>query len=265
MPGMQAADYTIEGDLNIGFLVSIHKQIPGDGDNTCSHEFISDAYSFQLSEMMRFAVREVNNRDDILPNVTLGFVVKDICSGDMNALARSVYFLPDHASVCNGTESMPYLSTVENPPIARKVVGIIGPGNDEQAALVASLMTAAQLPVLSTYTSSDELSNGKRFEYFLSLLPPDRAEVRVLMDVARYFGWSYIAVLYTGGSYGEFGYKAIGEIAREYDMYIGYSRQLLGDADDEDHEEIVRGLEIHHQAKVVIAFGDDSHLRSVFK
>ena len=263
MPRMQLAEYVDEGDINIGFLISIHDDEDDvTSSNMCSESFYSRTYSIQLSETMAFATREINRRADLLPNITLGFVVKDGCSKDLSSLARALYFIPDHSQKCTGARPV---DDVSNSPVHRKVAGIIGPGNSRQAVMVAPLMSAAQIPTLGTYCSSDELSDRTRFEYFMRLVPPDRAQVRALLDVARYFGWSYIAVLYTDGSYGEFGYKAVEEITKEYGICIGYSRKLLGNSGDEDSEEVVRGLELHHQAKAVILIGSGSPLRRTFQ
>ena len=263
IPRMKNAEYVKEGDINIGFLISIHN---ADKDKTssniCSEMWYTNAYSIQFSEAMAYATAEINRRSDILPNITLGYVVKDGCQTDIASLARALYFIPDHASKCNGTNLM---TPKENLPTHRKVAGIIGPGTSRQAVMIAPLMSAAQIPTLGTYTTSDELSDRTRFEYFMRLVPPDRAQVRALLDVARYFGWSYIAVVYTDGSYGEFGYKAVEEISEEYGMCIGYSRRLLENSGDEDNEEVVRGLERHHQAKAVVLFGSFRPLLRLFQ
>ena len=43
---------------------------------------------------MVFGIQEINKRSDILPNITLGYVIMDDCTSENVALARAMSFLP---------------------------------------------------------------------------------------------------------------------------------------------------------------------------
>ena len=43
---------------------------------------------------LRYTVDTINNRTDILPNITLGYVILDSCSKDLAGLAQTLKFVP---------------------------------------------------------------------------------------------------------------------------------------------------------------------------
>lgn len=47
----------------------------------------------QRMEAMLYAIDEINNRTDLLPNITLGATVIDSCSSDTYALEQSMEFV----------------------------------------------------------------------------------------------------------------------------------------------------------------------------
>lgn len=79
------------GDLNIGLVTHMSRE------EECSGGHF--AMSFLEVEALSYAVKVVNGRQDLLPNISLGMAVMDGC-GDPYAggpmLARMLYFLEDN-------------------------------------------------------------------------------------------------------------------------------------------------------------------------
>ncbi len=89
--GLEAKCYAKIGDINIGLLLPIHGA--GVGEFCGSQLYSVDRV--KAVEGFVYAVNEINSRLDLLPNITLGFVVFDDCHRDVTALARSTQFVPD--------------------------------------------------------------------------------------------------------------------------------------------------------------------------
>nr|CAD7457245.1 unnamed protein product [Timema tahoe] len=55
---------------------------------------------------------------------------------------------------------------------------------------------------VSFFSTSPELSNKQRFEYFFRTIPSDHYQVKVMVEIIRRFGWSYVSILYEESNYG---------------------------------------------------------------
>ena len=91
IPGLPSVNFSRPGDLIIGVVLSLHSY---DKDVLCS-DVVRKLDALQRLESIVFAVEEINNRSDLLPNVTLGFTILDDCSNEQTALARALHFIQD--------------------------------------------------------------------------------------------------------------------------------------------------------------------------
>lgn len=55
---------------------------------------------------------------------------------------------------------------------------------------------------MSYFSTSPELSNKQRFEYFSRTIPSDHYQVKAIVDIVRQLGWSYISIIYEESNYG---------------------------------------------------------------
>ncbi len=240
VPGLDDIEYVSLGDINLGVLAYMH--YPGD-DNWCSSVPLGSMAA--VAEMIHFTFLQINARDDLLPNISLGFVMKDDCLSDLKSLARATQLVstPDTCGP-GGT------STTQE----RRVVGLIGPGTSRQCVMVASFAGLFQLPVLAMKATSDELRDKTRFEYFMRLVPPDFYQTRAIVDVLRHFGWRYVSLVYSEGSYGENAAKQIENGIRHTDICIAFSHRISSQADDDEFTDLAAGLINNRNAHVVVTF-----------
>ena len=87
------------------------------------------------------------------------------------------------------------------------VVGIVGALRSTSSMAVASLSAYYELPQISYASTSDLLSDRRRYPYFLRLVPPDRFQIEAVVALIRFYGWSYVAFLHDDGDYGYGGYE----------------------------------------------------------
>ncbi|XP_071105255.1 uncharacterized protein [Haliotis cracherodii] len=156
--------------------------------------------ALQRVEAVAFAVREVNSREDILPNVTLGFTMMDDCSKDTTALVRALHLIQN-----NGASNISIKTQLQ--PI--NVIGVIGSESSKNSVQIADLLSLFKIPVLSYLSTSPLLSNKFVYPYFSRIVPSDTLQAKVIVDILKTFGWTYVSIVYAEGSYGSEGYKAV--------------------------------------------------------
>lgn len=92
---------------------------------------------YSYLQAMRFAVEEINNSSDLLPGVSLGYEVEDVCYLT-NTILPVLYFLSDNRSQVairtNWTEYRP------------RVVAVIGPDSSPASVSMAYVLSQFLIP-----------------------------------------------------------------------------------------------------------------------
>ena len=169
----------------------------------------------------------------------------------MGSVGAALHFIPDQES----PDSREVQGTCTGMVDQYRVVSVLGPSASRGTSMTAPIMSTVQVPILSTYATSDELSDPNRFEFLVRLSPPDRFQTRAILELAAYFNWTYVGLVYSDGSYGENGAKTITRIA--YDQYgicIGFSEIIYTDATDAEILSIHRSLEKVANLRAVLLF-----------
>lgn len=60
-----------------------------------------------------------------------------------------------------------------------------------------------QIPQISYASTSAELSDKSRFEYFSRVVPPDNFQAQAIVEMVRQLGWKYVSTVAVEGDYGE--------------------------------------------------------------
>ena len=181
------------GDLNIGGLFSAH-DISGIRDTPCSGK-VSELWQHQDIQTVVYAIDEINSQDDILPNITLGFVIIDDCSYEITAMAKATKFLPVAKCV---RESCKHQSGKY--PMYYDVIGVVGAIDSPRTVLVSRLLGIYNVPMISPIATSDELSDDFNHAYFFRVVPPNRFQANAILSFLNHFNWTYFSILYAIGT-----------------------------------------------------------------
>src|SRR6218665_1713998 len=242
------------GDLNIGLIAEMTEY----DATTQQCGAVPFYFGCQEVEMAIYAVNWINGRSDLLPNITLGFVGIDGCWNDMKSLEMVMYFISDDNSCWLSEDPVEVHNRLSDELKHYRVVGVIGPATSRSATAVSPFLGVSEIPVIGIYATSDELSDKSRYKYFMRLVASNRYQVLALLGVARYYGWTYVSVVYTEGSYGENGIKQIDDLldgeASSYGICIAVALKIGSLADKDDYFSIANKLISNENARVIITF-----------
>ncbi|CAH1795014.1 unnamed protein product [Owenia fusiformis] len=237
--------YSRLGDLNIGALFPVHRYHP---TRFCSI-YLRELGVLQRMEALAFAVKEVNNRSDLLPNITLGFVVLDDCYKPTTALAQVLLFAKTPKTCeCTCASSFP-----GSPPLYYDVIGTIGAEGSQNSLQIADVMTLLRTPQISYTATTPSLTNKFQYPYFMRMVPSDRYQAKAIVDLLVHFNWTYVSIVYADSTYGIGGFKGIRNLLFNYNICLAATIEVSQDYDTLDYMELVSTLSSEN-ARVVIIF-----------
>lgn len=259
IPGLRDRNnfhFSREGDIKIAHFASVHEQ---DSNGRCSKLLTAGVVQ---SEVLKFAIVMVNNRSDLLPNITLGFHSLDDCWNGQKALEVSVYLVHNFmrregvAEDTNGTNCPKANGQGQGEWPVPSIAGALGPSNSPMSVSVAPYFGVFDVPVMSLYATSDDLSDKTRYEYFLRLVPPDSFQERTLLEISKRLGWNYLGMVYTEGAYGENAASQIDRFLRsgDYNICISTSIRIPNDAGPVEYARAIRRLHDIKNSRAVLTF-----------
>ncbi|XP_022098731.1 metabotropic glutamate receptor 3-like isoform X2 [Acanthaster planci] len=192
-------------------------------------------------EAMMYAVDVLNNSTDILPNVKLGFDIRNDCSDPNKALREALNFI----SLSDGR------SCSSDEP---QTIGVIGTGSSATSTDVANLLGLFKVPQVSYSASSPLLSDKKLYPYFLRTIASDVNQAEVMADLAETMRWNYVAIIYTIDNYGTPGMKLLSDLLQSRNICTPIIRGLNSDSPDDDVAKIIEELARDEKILVIFTF-----------
>ena len=181
-------------EFTIGGLFPIH----------VNREFYENGWLW--AESMRFAINEINNSTELLPNSKLGYRIFDSCDDTETALRNTFlmtegkhYDYFEHFS----NDTCPCNTTNEN------IVALVGSAFSKTTIKLASLLGASSTPIISYAATSTLLSQPALYPSFMRTVPADNNQALFIVDIAEYFGWQYINLLACDDNYGRVGVQEL--------------------------------------------------------
>ncbi|XP_038070536.1 metabotropic glutamate receptor 4-like [Patiria miniata] len=247
VPALSCVNYARHGDYNLGGMFSVHLDSRAPEGDRCSPKLYS--FIMYVVESMVFAVDEINNRTDILPNVTLGFDIRDDCLSEDLALWTAMSLI--HGQ---GTPLYDHLCPSKDTDQSGGVIGIVGPGRSSMSLTAASVADLFQIPMISYAATSDELSDKVKFPFFLRSVAPDRFQVDAIVDILDHFQWNYISILYSTDEYGINGARLLQQKAEEYGICVWLSVSIRASPSEREVSDVVQRLKQNTKSKVTVMF-----------
>ncbi|XP_065138739.1 extracellular calcium-sensing receptor-like [Paramisgurnus dabryanus] len=243
-----------DGDFIIGGLFEVQylKAFPVLSFTTepelpqCEQFFMT---SFQQAQTMVFAINEINNNRNLLPNIKLGYQIYDNC------LRLGVAFRAATALISGANEPLSHLNCIGPPP----VIGIIGDPGSTHSIAISSVLGLFRVPMVSYYATCSCLSNRKKYPSFFRTIPSDAFQVRAMIQILRHFGWTWIGLLYSDDDYGKYAAQSFHQDVQLFGGCVAFSEILPTDNNPKEIQRIIHVMQ-DSTAKVVVVFSTSSYL-----
>ncbi|XP_051983451.1 taste receptor type 1 member 1-like [Xyrauchen texanus] len=209
-------EFSLGGDYLLGGLFALHKVDHEKPQSTpeaieCSRHTISVS-GYQMLQVMRFAVEEINNSTTILPNVSLGYEIFDHCTATKNFPAVFSFISQ------NGSIKPKEMLNNHQP----EVIALTGPYGSKETVAIASLLTSNLIPIVSYGASSYVLSNKLQYPSILRTVPSNKDLIQMIIRIIQWFGWNWVAFIGSQDNYSEDGLKQFNKNIINTDICLAY-------------------------------------------
>nr|XP_024217678.1 metabotropic glutamate receptor-like [Halyomorpha halys] len=214
----------------------------------------------QAVETMLYTLDIINKRSKWL---TIGAHILDDCDKDTYGLEMAVDFIK--GSISNLDDAEP---TCNKSQVKKVISGVVGAASSVTSVQVANLLRLFKIPQVSYFSTSPELSNKQRFEYFTRTIPSDHHQVQAMVELVRRLGWSYVSIVYEESNYGIKAFEELEVLLAKYDICIAVKEKLVKDsgvAEETVYDNIILKLQTKPRAKGVIIFGSDQEVAGLMK
>ena len=184
----------VNKDFVLGGLIPVHFEHKNFSGGRCG-----DIRRDQWVEAMLFAIDSVNANETLLPNITLGFDIRDTCFSDKIGLDEAIDVIISgnllEVEECTSTSMGSANASVTT-------IGIVGPGASRVSIPVANLGRLFQVLTVSFGSTSPKLSNRERYPFFYRTVPSDKFQAQAMIDLILHFNWTEISIIYVEDAYG---------------------------------------------------------------
>ena len=251
------------GDIMLGGLTVLHHK---DSQDKCGSDFFPVGLGH--TEAMIFAIEQINNNSSLLPNVTLGFDIRDYCETVSIAVEETYEFVRDtdlYHSYTNRNSTVGNVASCLCKDDSAPIAVIIGPDDSATSVQIGSLVSVAKIPIISYAATSDELSSDQ-YRYFLRTVPPDSEQARVQADLFEHFKWTYVGTVALDDSYGRFGVAALQNEAYKRNTFcIAFAEFIPRLRAASDMKQIVSRIKQRSNVKVIVVWVFGGYAKLFFK
>ncbi|CRL08038.1 CLUMA_CG021023, isoform A [Clunio marinus] len=247
----------VEGHVILGGLMMVHER---EDNMTCGP--IMPQGGIQALEAMLYTLDKINEMK-LLNNITLGAHILDDCDKDTYGLEMAVDFIKGSISNIDGDEC-----SCSKTHVRKVISGVVGAASSVTSIQVANLLRLFRIPQVSFFSTSPELSNKQRFEYFSRTIPSDHYQVKAMVEIVMRMGWSYISIIYEESNYGVKAFEELEELLGEHNICIAVKEKLVKDsgvAQERAYDTIVQKLLTKSRARGAIIFGSDQEVAGVMR
>ncbi|XP_052008810.1 extracellular calcium-sensing receptor-like [Xyrauchen texanus] len=201
--------------------------------------------SFQQGQTIIFAIEEINKDPNLLPNITLGYHLYDNC------LKLVVAFRAALDLISGREQTLSNLNCTGPPP----VIAIVGDPGSTHSIAISSVLGLFRVPLISYYATCSCLSDRKKYPSFFRTIPSDAFQVKAMVQILKYFGWTWVGVIYSDDDYGIYAAQAFHQEMELFGGCVAFSEIMPYD----NHRDIQRIVTVikASTAKVIVAFSTD--------
>ncbi|XP_028818639.1 uncharacterized protein LOC114769619 [Denticeps clupeoides] len=209
-----------DGDFVIGGVFSIHYYM-----HAVEHNYTSlpeslkctgsmDTRELRFARAMEFAVEQINNRSDLLPDIVLGYQIHDSCAAVPVALKVAFQF-------ANGQDAE--ITTSTSCANVASVAAIVGESGSTPSIGMSRVLSLFGIPQVSHSATCACLSDKRQYPAFFRTTPSDHFQSAALARLVRHFGWTWIGAVRSDSDYGNNGMASFLRAAQSEGICAEYS------------------------------------------
>uniref|UniRef100_A0A3Q1FPC1 Vomeronasal 2, receptor 1 n=1 Tax=Acanthochromis polyacanthus TaxID=80966 RepID=A0A3Q1FPC1_9TELE len=238
----------------VGGMFPVHKRIASTDGNTSRVPVSSGCEGFNLrtfrwTQTMLFAISEINDRTDLLPDTDLGYVIYDSCFTISKAVEGTLTYLTGQ------DEAVPNYRCGTGAPLA----ALVGAGGSDLSIATARILGLYHFPQVSYSSTCSALQSKFQFPTFLRTIPNDKHQSTAMAQVVLHFGWTWVGTIAADDDYGKYGIKDFKEQVEEAGVCISFSETLPKVSSPEAIQRIVQTV-VESTAKIIVVFSSDVDL-----
>ncbi|XP_078383077.1 extracellular calcium-sensing receptor-like [Oculina patagonica] len=240
-----------EGDVMLGGLFSV-RQLQETSENQCGEITKQVAYA----EAMIFAIDKINNDSHLLPNITLGYDIRDYCENITKATQITYELLNEQC----------YMNTTRSNLGKRFITTLIGPSESSIALVIGGFLKMLNVPGISGTTTSPELSSYN-FKHLYRTVPSDTFLAKAVADIIEHFNWTYVAAVGVDDSFGRHGVWSVIKEAenRNGSFCVAVTEFIIHSTQNSSIRHIVTKLRRQTNINVIILWISGVIVRNFFK
>ena len=243
-----------DGDIILGGLFNVH-QFPTENSKGQCGEI--DTKGLGLAMAMIFAIETINKNPSLLPNITLGYDLRDYCENATKATEITFGLMKD--KTC-------YNITCSKMKMKTPIMALIGPFESRTALSINGFLQMLDVPAISGTTTSPELSSNT-YNHLYRTAPVDTFLAKAMADIIEHFNWTYVAAVGLDDSYGRNGvWSVIKEAATRNSSFCVAMTDFIPLEDQlTSIQNIVSSLRRQENIRVIILWTYGSHQRNFFR
>ncbi|XP_073402830.1 extracellular calcium-sensing receptor-like [Dendrobates tinctorius] len=205
--------------------------------------------NYQQLQSVIFAIEEINNNHELLPNLTLGFQAYDSCIVVQHSLAGMSQVITGQSKAI-----LNYRCLADIP-----LSSVIAHSSSTHSVIIAHILGILRYPQISHFSTSPLLSDRKKFPSFFRSVPSDVFQSKGLAQLILYFGWTWIGLLAVENDYGQQGIQLVRKEIGKAGACVAFTETIITSRSDRNAPHIVNIMK-RSSARVVVVFCKDIDL-----
>ena len=244
-------------DIVLGGLFTVYFNPGGNSEGNCGNIIWEDG--MDMLEAMLYAIDSVNSDPNLLPNLTLGYDIRDTCKRENVAMDETI----DLVFSSGDLELESCAIIVNNESEVVPISAIIGAFESFITIPMAGLLRLFKKPQISYGSSSTALSNRDLYSYFYRTFPSDDKQAQAMVDLIVHFGWDHISTINSNNLYGQRGIEKVKKHAATSGICTDLDAIITDEFEIADYTDLAGKL-LNSSANVVVLFASVHHVRSLF-
>uniref|UniRef100_A0A3Q2XDP5 Olfactory receptor C family, n1 n=1 Tax=Hippocampus comes TaxID=109280 RepID=A0A3Q2XDP5_HIPCM len=244
------------GDIMIGGIFPIFNKELGSTStfrqNPPGIKCAFDLRAFRWTQVMAFAIEEINKDTALLPNISLGYRILNSCASSTNTLRAALTLAGGKEETERGSSCLPVISA------------LVAESGSSQSLAVASTLGPFQVPIVSYFSTCACLSDRSKYPTFFRTIPSDYFQAKALAALVKRFGWRWIGAIQSDDDYGRHGVLAFKEEVRKFGVCVAFVGTILRTYSMDRLQAVVEMIK-RSSVKVVLAFAPEGDFYPLMK